>query len=445
MFLKYRAGNTLMLIKIMSVVVCIGLTGGAYSAQSTYPILENKVEQKKYQQAYQQALKLLDKNEGDPRFDYLYGLSALQTGHYNEAVFALDRVTVTSPRVIRPRLELARAYLKLNNKSAAIKEFNDVLNLSPPPIVKKKVLTYISELKRDKKGIQKSVTKRLASFAIGYDDNINFGYANSEIDLPLFGVVTLNPSAVKQSSGFAEAKFQIRHRNINNKKTNTFLSANLTHRQYFKETNFDFTDADLRAGLTLNRNKNQYQFVVRDRPVFLDDSLHSNTLGLDVIARKSIGAGKVMSVSLSMENYDSKQTPLSDRKRAQAGISWDKNNGKIQHQIGLNIGSEWADDSAGEQFSRDIVGVGYKLTRDWNARNKTFLNMDYGQYKHKAPYALFPDKRKDNRVIIRAVHEWQLSDKTALLFSARHINNNSNISLYNAQRNEIQVGVRYEW
>ncbi len=433
--------------KIIKLVVSmlLGFVVFITYGQNTYPSLEKYINKKNYDLAYQQATKLRAQNEGDPRFDYLYGLSALQTGHYNEAVFALDRVTVTTPRVIRPRLELARAYLKLNNKRAAIKEFNDVLNLSPPPVVRQKVTMYISELEKGNQQIQKSVTKRLASFSIGYDDNINFGYANSEIDLPLFGNVTLNPSAVKQSSGFAETKFQIRHRNINNKKSNTFLSANLTHRKYFKETNFNFIDADLRAGMTLNRNKSQYQFVLRDRPVFLDDSLHSNTIGLDAIARKSMGSGKVVSASLSVENYDSKKTPLSDRKRAQAGISLDKNNGKIQHQVGLNIGSEWADDNAGDQFSRDIAGIGYKLTRDWNAWNKTFLNVDYRYYKHKSPYALFPDKRKDNRVIIRAVHEWQLSDKTALLFSARHVSNNSNINLYDAKRNEIQVGVRYEW
>lgn len=414
-------------------------------ADSSYPVLEKHINQQKYKQAYQQATKLLAQNEGDPRFDYLYGLSALQTGHYNEAVFALDRVTILTPRVIRPRLELARAYLKLNNKRAAIKEFNDVLNLSPPPIVRQKVTAYISELEKGNQQVQKSVTKRLASFSIGYDDNINFGYSSSDIDLPLFGVVTLNPSAVKQSSGFAEAKFQIRRRNTNSNKSNTFVSANLTHRKYFKDTDFNFTDVDLRAGITLNRNKNQYQFVVRDRPVFLDDNLHSNTLGVDAIARKALGSGKVASVSLGIEDYRNNSTPLSDRKRAQLGASWDKNNGDLQHQISLNLGSEWADDSAGKQFSRDIAGVGYKLTRDWNEKNKTSVNVDYRRYKHKAPYALFPDTREDDRVILGAVHEWQLSNKTAILFSARHINNNSNIELYDAKRNEIQVGVRYEW
>jgi len=427
------------------VIAFWGLTLFASYGQNIYPLLEKYISKKNYNLAYIQATKLRSQNEGEPRFDYLYGLSALKTGHINEAVFALDRVTVSTPRVIRPRLELARAYLKLNNKRAAIKEFNDVLNLSPPPIVRQKVLLYISELNKSNKIAQRSIIEKLASFSIGYDDNMNFGTDSSDINLPIFGVVTLNPSAVKQGSGFAEAKFHIKRRKINSKKKNTFISANLTHRKYFKESEFNFTDMDIRAGMMLNRKKNQYQFVVRDRPVFLNDNLYSNTLGVDVIARKALGSGKVASVSISVEDYTNKFTPLSDRKRTLLGTSWDKNSGSLQHQISLNIGSEWADDSAGKQFSRNITGLGYKLTRDWNEKNKTFLNVNYRHYKHKAPYALFPDKREDDRIILRAAHEWQLSDKTAILFSARHIRNNSNIELYDAKRNEIQVGVRYEW
>jgi len=80
-------------------------------AETSFPILEKLVKQEKYQLAYKLAKKIRPQNEGDPRFDYLYGFSALQSGFYNEAVFALDRVTVSTPRVIRPRLELARAYL----------------------------------------------------------------------------------------------------------------------------------------------------------------------------------------------------------------------------------------------------------------------------------------------------------------------------------------------
>ena len=415
------------------------------NAQQRYPLLEKSIKDKNYLQAYQRALKLRSKNEGDPRFDYLYGFSALQTGRYNEAVFALDRVTVATPNTIRPRLELARAYLKLNNKKAAVKEFNDVLALSPPENVRKNVSAYLGELKRSGKRIKKSVIKRLASFSLGYDDNINFGSDHSEIELPGFGLVSLNPSAIKQKSGFAEAKFQILQKNALNKSRSSFLLANLTHRKYFKKTDFDYTDLDLRVGFAATKHANQYQVIFRDRPVFLDGKLYSNTLGIDTILRKNLGVGKLLSSSLSLENYDNKKDSLTDRKRLMFGAKFEQVSKNNQHQISLQLGKEFADKKAGKAFSRDIAGVAYKFSHEWNTTNSSFLNIDYKNYKHQAPYSVFPNKRKDNRFTVKAIHELELNKKATLIFSVRHEVNKSNLDLYDVKRNEVKIGIRYEW
>ena len=411
----------------------------------TFPKLEHLIKKGQFSLAYQQAIKLRSDNEGDPRFDYLYGLSASKTGHYNEAVFALDRVTVNTPNVIRPRLELARAYLLLNNKSAAVKEFNDVLNLSPPPIVRKKVLSYLAELdKKQDKVTQRSLTKRIASFSIGYDDNINFGYDGDEIELPNFGTFVLDSSSVKQSSGFAEAKLQIKRRTLKNQSKSTFVLANLTHRKYFKKTDFDRFDLDLRAGTTINRKDKQYQFVARLRPVMFDSNLQSNTWGLDAIARKAIRKGTIVSAKLSLEKYDNKELSLSDRSRVILSGRLDKQVAEIKHQLNLYFGKEFPDKSSGKQFSRDISGVGYWGVKEWNERNRTYLGLDYRHYKHLDNYPVFSKNRVDDRIIFKAGHEWQVSDKATLVLSAKHINNKSNLDLYDSKRNEVKVGIRYD-
>ncbi|GAA0424040.1 hypothetical protein GCM10009133_35730 [Cocleimonas flava] len=417
-----------------------------FASANDYPKLEKLVKEKKYSLAFQYASKIRSQNEGDPRFDYLYGFSALQSGNYNEAVFALDRVTVNSPNVIRPRLELARAYLSLNNSFAAKKEFNDVLNLNPPPVVRKKVQAYLAEL--EKKGdriTQRSVTKSLASLSFGYDDNINFGYDNAEIDLPDFGVVTLNDSSVKQGSGFAEGKFQFKHRTLKNKVKSTFFTANATHREYFKNSDFNVTDLDLRTGITFNHAKKQYQLVGRTRPVMLGGELYSNTIGVDAIARKSIGSSQVGSLKLSIEKYDNKKVTLSDRSRAIVSGRIDKQVGDTQHQLNLYLGKEWPDKSEGKQYSRNISGIGYWAVKEWNKKDRTYLGLDYRHYKHQQAYAIYDNKRSDDRFIFKVGHEHRFNDELAFVAQARHINNQSNLDLYDAKRNEVKVGIRYDW
>lgn len=414
------------------------------NAQSSYPVLEKKIQLKQYKLAYQQALKLRAQNEGDPRFDYLYGLSALQTGHNNEAMFALIRVTVTTPTVIRPRLELARAYLKLNNKTAALKEFNDVLSLSPPPNVERNVSSYISQLNTGGSQASKTVIKQLTEFSVGYDTNINFGTNNSEINLPGFGLVTLNKSAVKQASGFAEAKFQLM-RKMSSKTKKSFLLANISHRKYFKNTDFDLTDLDLRSGFSFVYNDKKYQFVVRDRPVFLDGNFYSNTFGVDAVLKNKLATDMVMSTSLSFENYDNEKSHLIDRKRALLGIKLEQASRKNQYQYSAYMGKEFADKKAGKQFSRNIMGLAYKGSHEWNSNNTSFVSLAYKNYKHQAAYPVFPTKRKDDRLTVRVRHERKLTKKTTLIFSASHTNNRSNLDLYDAKRNEAKIGIHYEW
>ncbi len=415
-------------------------------AETNFPVLEKLVKQQKYQLAYQLAKNIRAQNEGDPRFDYLYGFSALQSGDYNEAVFALDRVTVTSPNVIRPRLELARAYLKLNNKNAALKEFNDVLNLSPPPQVRQNVQAYIATLNSNQiTPVKRSVIKKLATFSLGYDDNINFGYQDDTIDLIGFGTIALDRNAVKQKSGFAESSFQIKQNKSLDKKRSSFALARLKHRDYFQNGDYNITDLDLRKGFLWNQNKRQFQLNFRARPVMLGGKLYSNTIGVDAITRRSIGNGLIGTLSLSLENYDQKVIDAADRKRALVVGRLDNQKGDTTHMVSAFLGKEWPDDDAGDIYSRDILGLSYRLTQNWNAKNKSFLNLDYRRYAYQGQYAISPFDRDDDRFTIKAGHEFDIKKDTAITFAIRHINNQSSLKLYDAERNEISVGVRYDW
>lgn len=410
-----------------------------------YLSLERYILENQYQLAYQRALKLRALNEGEPRFDYLYGLSALQTGHYNEAVFALERVTATEPNVIRPRLELARAYLKLNNNSTALREFKQVLALNPPPVVRQKVNTYIRQINGDSQGARKAVINGLASISFGFDDNINFGFDDDEIELPIFGNISLNPESVKQESGFTEAKLQLNYQKSDSNTFNRFSTGTITHRDYFDNGDFNITDLAFRTGFTINKNKYQYQLVLRDRPVFLGGTFYTNTLGVDAALRRGLGLGTVFTGSLSLEDYSHRVDSLRDRSRAVISAKLDKKAGNNIHQFSVFYGEEFPDDDLGEQYSRDMMGIGYRVVRNWNAKNKSYLKLNYQQNDHQAPYPIYPEARKDDRVTMKVAHERKLNKNWDLLLALQYTDNESNLKLYDVTRTEAKIGIRYEW
>ena len=91
--------------------------------------------QGQFEQAYELGRAAEFNWEGDPEFDFNYGLAAIESGHYEDAIFALERVVFLRPDILRLRLELARAHFLNENFVAARAEFQRVLDRSPPPNV----------------------------------------------------------------------------------------------------------------------------------------------------------------------------------------------------------------------------------------------------------------------------------------------------------------------
>jgi tetratricopeptide (TPR) repeat protein len=439
---------TMKIKSLLLTAVCSALLQSTcvYAGNTAYGELEQAISKKQYQQAYQQALRLKVQYEGEPRFDYLYGLAAVQSGHYNEAVFALERVIAADPKLIRPRLELARAYLGMHKGQDALREFRIVKTLNPPPAVQANVDEYIRRISSgDVRGARRSALNSAVSLTFGYSDNINYGHDGDQIDLPVFGNVLLDPSAVKQGSAFAEAKGQINYQHAYSRQINQFVYAALRHRDYFDNGDFNLSELDFRTGFTYNRNQRQYQLVLRGRPLLLGGHSYSNTLGLDLALSSSPAPGSLLTAALTLENYDHKVDSLRDRKRLLLSGKLDKKINNNLHQFSVYVGGEDPKHEGGKPYSRNLAGVGYRLAHSWDTKNKSTFQLNYQLANHQDNYPLYAEKRKDKQAVLRLQHEYRINKKASLVAAAELVDNNSNLALYDTSSNEIQMGVRYEW
>ena len=69
--------------------------------------------------AFSYAQKHRAEQEGDPDFDFYYGVAAIDTGNVSQGVFALERVLAVQPNNHAARLELARGYFILEEYARA--------------------------------------------------------------------------------------------------------------------------------------------------------------------------------------------------------------------------------------------------------------------------------------------------------------------------------------
>jgi len=148
------------------------------------------------------------KEAGNPDFDYIFGLAAIDSGRAADAVAAFERVLAVQPNHLQARAELGRAYIALNEPEAARREL-DTVQRQPaiPADVRRTLDRYVSALDTSLSGGGTRVGGQL-SLSGGYDSNVNNSTSDPRILIPAFaalGFATLSPSAVAQEDGFAQA------------------------------------------------------------------------------------------------------------------------------------------------------------------------------------------------------------------------------------------------
>jgi len=154
--------------------------------------------------AYEAARALLGRLEGDPRFDFVYGVAAIDSGHVGEGVFALERVLLAYPDDDRARLELARGYFLLREYGRARSEFQRVLARNPPPEVQASIGRFLERIRLEQARRRTSAAVFVES-GVGYDSNVNGATASAFITTPAFPAgVTLDANSVARSARFGQ-------------------------------------------------------------------------------------------------------------------------------------------------------------------------------------------------------------------------------------------------
>ncbi|MCW8894735.1 tetratricopeptide repeat protein [Sulfurimonas sp.] len=109
----------------------------------------------------------------DIKFNFYFGRSAYETGHYQTALAAFERVEMQDGSNLRNRLEMARTYFMLKMYEDSENAFKDVLS---SPNIPDNIRTNIElSLSRVSKVQQKSFTYATALVNILYDSNVNYG------------------------------------------------------------------------------------------------------------------------------------------------------------------------------------------------------------------------------------------------------------------------------
>lgn len=433
----------------------ISTTVFAAENESPAPEMDTLIAAEQYQQAYDLGKGNLDEWEGDPEFDYVFGLAALESGNTNESVFALERVAATSPDAgLRSlaRLELARAYFVTNNLDASENLFNTVLASNPPQNVQQNIEVFLQLIESRRNAQQPTINWSLSS-VIGSDSNANSATSNGLIDTPLIGQIELDPAGQETDDNFSNTTLSMAYEYPFNRNQSMNFTLNLAHLDNFETDQFDIDN--VRGELSYNWGNEVHRFKhgVSTGKVNLDQNGFQKSFALNSSWQRAGQNGwyQSLSGSYTQVRYDTNNGgTLNDLRDVDqvlftGGVT--KIAGALTHTVSLYTADESPDAAAGgDHNGRSFTGLAYSLLYRMNAQHTPFLRTSYQEVEHDSQHPVFFNtKRSGETTSLTLGWFWQIARNFMVTGEAAFTDNSSNIPLFDYTRFKYQAGLRYQF
>ncbi len=222
---------------------------------------------------------------GEVRFDYLLGISALDSGKPDKATLAFERVLTVDPNFAGARLDMARAYYQLGDLPRAKTEFEEVLKQNPPEVARITIVKYLDAIAAYERVKQTRVSAYVEGVA-GHDSNI----ANSSTQTfsfspnsPWSGLFPNNqlPPAAKLAGGYegVNAGSEISH--SLNENWGIYAGADLRQHGNMSQTAYDSISTDGRVGVMYGEEKNVYKLTLTGGQAYTANSMRRDSKGVN--------------------------------------------------------------------------------------------------------------------------------------------------------------------
>lgn len=435
--------------RIASALLLLFASASATAGSEDIAKAEALMQQGKAAEAYEILAPQESELAGDIKYDYLLGVTALDSGKPDVATLAFERVLAANPNFAGARLDLARAYFAMGNLAQAKTEFEAVLTQNPPENAKAAVMQHLAAIEA-KTQARKGGTTGYVELTAGYDDNVNNSANQSQIYIPVFGTtLPLAPTNVKRADGYAAFGAGVEHTVPLDAQWSAYAGADLKYRTNIDEKQFNTLSLDARAGLSREEdsdtwrggvlwgryisggNPNNYTsgvnaewrrlldpqnqvslFAQYSRLRYVDDALVSNNTNL------TIGGGGWLH-SFDLPSHPLMFISLFSGRERETEIRADGN----KHLDGLRFGGQLSIDDKTDLFA----SVGAQVGR-YDRKNVAFQN-----YRRDAQYSL------NLGMAWRGLKDWSVKPQLA------YSRNDSNLAIYEYDRTDLSVTLRHEF
>ena len=389
-----------------------------------------------------QAFGLLSASElqlaGNPYFDYLLGVAALDTGRLSEAVFSLRRALAVQPSFAGARLELARAYFESDNRALARPIFVGLLDEAPPPDVRVVIQQYIDAIDAE----PPTPGSRLSGFVetfVGHDTN-----ANGSTSAQQFLGFMINPDSQATESPFAEAAAGFDWVSPTSPRFAWLANGRVSHRV---NPDASFVDSTLVSGFgggIWQRNEFFGRLGVDGYWATRDGESNESYAGIDLLVGRRFGGDWDLSLGVrSGANRFRGALSVLDVDRTLYTLGVSRNFSGTSRFTVQAIGGNDREKQAGSPYGNSKTGARAALSAEIG--EATFLHASLGSLTSDFDGLFFGIAREDTQVSASLSVEFRdvITDGLMMMPTIRYVDNDSNVAIHKYDRTEIGLLIRW--
>ena len=411
-------------------------------------------------QAYAELAPLQDKLLGQPEFDYLLGVSALDSGRVEEAVIAFERVLALIPNHAGAQMDLARAYYAAGSYDLAEAGFIKLRGANPPPAALQAISRYLEAIQARKHQTQAGWTG-YGELGLGYDSNItgvpvDFGSAAQQS----FNLVGIEPTgnSIKRSAAFVHGGVGAEYSRPLGAGYSLFGGGELRGRAYRQEADFNSVAADVRFGGALNSGQNQYRLTASflglnqegDAPGDPKPTNDRRSAGLGLDWRHALNTKTQLGLAVQLNSIRFPKNDIEDFDQIFVAGSWLKSFERPGVPL-LYVTAFASDDRARNKFSdavtsksKNLLGVRTYLQYSLSPTLQLFNGLALIHRRDKDSFARSTtvENGRDTYGEASVGLSWAFRERCALRLQYAISSNASNIDIYDFNRHEITSTIR---
>lgn len=384
---------------------------------------------------------------GDPAFDLLFGIAAVDAGQNTRGVFALERVLALQPNNARARAEIARAYLALGETKTAREEFETVQKQGVPPEVSSTIDRYLAAVDR-LDGATRTTLRGYLEGTAGYDTNVNAAPNRDAVAIPGFGGLpfTLAADSKANPDWYGSLTGGLVLRSPINREVALVAGLSGVLRHNFAKDQFDTQSIDVNAGVVVERDKSVFSLTGQYNEFTLHNALYRTASGATGQWQYNLDARNQASafVQYSDLRYPTQSVRNADRWVGGGAYAHAFRGGEVVYGSVYAV-SEQERAAAVPHLGHTGLGVRIGGQMNYDPKTVLFASGSVESRRYGGVDAAFLTTREDLQFDVSLganytpARDWRVTPKLSLT------QNNSNIQLNEYHREVVSVTIRRDF